>query len=925
MPPLTNTSVVLSKPGITVSYLDMGTGASSTQNISFLNKTFSLDSGLAVTAGGATFASTVAIAGATSVSSSLTVAGSTILGAVVDVTGASRFRNAVDVSGALYASSLVDVTGTARLRSTLAVDSAASFASTMSVTGATTLTGAVAAGNTLTVTGATQLNNALNVVGATNLSSILNVSSLVTAGAGITVSGATTLNNALAVTGTSQLTGAVTTTAGVTVGGALSVTGNTNVAILTASGATTISGALTAQGATTIANTLAVSSAINARSALDVVGATTLTTLTTSGSASVGTALSAGTTLSVTGATTLSGNVTANSDVLIKGILTVSSLSTVLGGSLNVAGAATLSGGIIMNGALNMSTSAAFMGSASTINDLAVGGNLNVAKVTTLQSTLSVAKETTLSDTLTVTKLATLNDALIVAKQANLNSTLTVAKETILQSTLSVISSATVGGALSVSGAATLSDNLTVNKVASFVSSVSMNSSLYVAQGVSMSSFMNVSGAAAIGGALNVTGAVTFSNNLTVQGNLFVNGTTTALETSTIQVKDNAILIADGNVTDIIQSGVMVQYQPSGAAAPLYAGMKRQATTGEFIFFKDSASQISQAAPAVAPHVHLPFDGGVADIRGTSTVALTGAASFGAITGSTGQAIGLANTAGMVPTQYVVGSCAPGTSFTVAVAFQATALPAGTETNTDSVVFAMGAGSAMTCQLTYSNLSGYAGLVVNATIAGQGLGSSTPRVTPLATGVWHQAVIVYNVATGVSVYLNGALVSSTSGAMTALAPTFFTVGGVPLISGTNYSFQAAPSAMKSAFNGYIDEFRIFNYAIPSLSALYSADTYAVVMADSFNCASDSRLKKNIVNLDGALDKIDLIRGVYHDWIDETQGGRQIGVIAQEVQAVYPELVMEGGNGFLSVNYPKLTAVLLQSVKELKALILSGGA
>ena len=32
--------------------------------------------------------------------------------------------------------------------------------------------------------------------------------------------------------------------------------------------------------------------------------------------------------------------------------------------------------------------------------------------------------------------------------------------------------------------------------------------------------------------------------------------------------------------------------------------------------------------------------------------------------------------------------------------------------------------------------------------------------------------------------------------------------------------------------------------------------------------------------------------------------------------------MEGGNGFLSVNYPKLTAVLLQSVKELKALILS---
>jgi hypothetical protein len=183
-------------------------------------------------------------------------------------------------------------------------------------------------------------------------------------------------------------------------------------------------------------------------------------------------------------------------------------------------------------------------------------------------------------------------------------------------------------------------------------------------------------------------------------------------------------------------------------------------------------------------------------------------------------------------------------------------------------------------------------------------------------------VVVYQPSGGISLYLNGSLAGSNAGAANAVAPTFFTLGGVPLVSGSTYSFQASPSAMQSAFNGYIDEFRIFNYAIPNLAALFSADTYAVVMADSFNCASDSRLKKNIVNLDGALDKLDMIRGVYHDWIDESQGGRQIGVIAQEIQAVYPELVMEGGNGYLSVNYPKLTAVLLQSVKELKALILS---
>jgi hypothetical protein len=92
--------------------------------------------------------------------------------------------------------------------------------------------------------------------------------------------------------------------------------------------------------------------------------------------------------------------------------------------------------------------------------------------------------------------------------------------------------------------------------------------------------------------------------------------------------------------------------------------------------------------------------------------------------------------------------------------------------------------------------------------------------------------------------------------------------------------------------------------------------------DNVTCYSDMNLKKNIVTIDGALDKIDGIRGVYHDWINTKHSeDRQIGVIAQEVQAVYPELVHETENGYLTVNYPKLTAVLLQSIKELKAMVL----
>jgi hypothetical protein len=111
--------------------------------------------------------------------------------------------------------------------------------------------------------------------------------------------------------------------------------------------------------------------------------------------------------------------------------------------------------------------------------------------------------------------------------------------------------------------------------------------------------------------------------------------------------------------------------------------------------------------------------------------------------------------------------------------------------------------------------------------------------------------------------------------------------------------------------------------IPTPPSPTPSEIYATLMADGFNCASDARLKKDVVVLDGALDKLDAIRGVHYNWIDEKYPqDRQVGVIAQEIQAVYPELVKEGGNGFLSVDYPKLTAVLIQSIKELKAMVIA---
>ena len=92
-------------------------------------------------------------------------------------------------------------------------------------------------------------------------------------------------------------------------------------------------------------------------------------------------------------------------------------------------------------------------------------------------------------------------------------------------------------------------------------------------------------------------------------------------------------------------------------------------------------------------------------------------------------------------------------------------------------------------------------------------------------------------------------------------------------------------------------------------------------------SSDERLKENIVPLTGALDKVKALRGVSFNWKElneeekstvHSHEGHDIGVIAQEIQAQYPELVTERENGYLAVDYVKLTAVLLQSIKELDA-------
>jgi hypothetical protein len=86
-------------------------------------------------------------------------------------------------------------------------------------------------------------------------------------------------------------------------------------------------------------------------------------------------------------------------------------------------------------------------------------------------------------------------------------------------------------------------------------------------------------------------------------------------------------------------------------------------------------------------------------------------------------------------------------------------------------------------------------------------------------------------------------------------------------------------------------------------------------------SSDIKLKKNINVIDNALTKVNNIRGVTFEWNDEARSlGKEAGLIAQELEAVLPEVVITREDGTKAVRYDKVIPLLVEAVKELHKLV-----
>lgn len=153
--------------------------------------------------------------------------------------------------------------------------------------------------------------------------------------------------------------------------------------------------------------------------------------------------------------------------------------------------------------------------------------------------------------------------------------------------------------------------------------------------------------------------------------------------------------------------------------------------------------------------------------------------------------------------------------------------------------------------------------------------------------------------------------------------TEITRGGFQVIAGTSNFIKVKTDASGTIF-GSVPQLEVGG--LTELNGdLYVKGTNGEIRADGnitayYGTTSDKRLKDNIQKLQNPLDKILKIGGYTFDWNENQKtyevGETDYGVVAQEVQEIFPDIVKTQNSGYLGVRYDKFIPILIESIKEL---------
>ena len=180
------------------------------------------------------------------------------------------------------------------------------------------------------------------------------------------------------------------------------------------------------------------------------------------------------------------------------------------------------------------------------------------------------------------------------------------------------------------------------------------------------------------------------------------------------------------------------------------------------------------------------------------------------------------------------------------------------------------------------------------------MGNSTTASGQYSTAMGYGATASGSYSTAIGKYATASDYSSTvigqhnsSGSSVTNNATSFSTSNTAFVIGNGENSSNKSDAFKVMFNG---------------DTTVSND---LTVSGDVVISSDARLKSNIVSLGSTLSKLLQIDGKSY----EIKGKQKIGVLAQEIQEVFPELVSEDGNEMLAVNYQGLVPVLINALKD----------
>ena len=533
---------------------------------------------------------------------------------------------------------------------------------------------------------------------------------------------------------------------------------------------------------------------------------------------------------------------------------------------------------------------------------------------------------------------------------------------TTIASTLTVGNNTTLGGTLQVAGSTTLSTLSTIGQGA-FYSSVQMQGGLSVFSTIGAFG-LSVANNTTIGGTLNVTGLTSLVNSSNT-GTLGVAGSTTlnsnlstlgpAAFYNSVQIQDSLSVFSSIATTNLnFSGGLFSNGIPFPGTSPSVSTMS---TLGEAAFYSSVQMQgglsvfstIGAFGLSIANNTTV---GGELSVTGltslvnssnTGTVGIAGSTTLGSNLSTMGQAAFYSSVQmqGGLSVFSTIGAFGLSIANNTTVGGELSVTGLTTLVNTSNTgtfgvagATTLGSLSTMGQAAFYSSVQMQGGLSVFSTIGAFGLSVSSNVTIGGTLQVAGLTTLVNSSNTGT---LGIAGVTTLASLSTVGQAAFYSSvqvqGGMSIFSSltaTNINFTGFLTSNGATFSGAppginsVGTVGINSASNASYSLFVTGD---IVATGNVTAQSDIRKKDNVVTIDSPLDKILNLRGVYYtrndseniirSHINPTKPTRQVGVIAQEVEEVFPEVVMTdtSDDKIKSVAYGNIVALLIEGMKS----------